>query len=148
MKRWLWTVYALLAVVGFTAWKYLITIGPTRFGSSEPVPTSGNYCIVAFGYLVTLLGVLLGSVYRQLRARADAGTTSVGDPRLFFGTVFTSVEFWMSMCGSPIVYALLWKSVGGGDLSALTIIALENGFCCTTILSNFVKAGGQQPYVG
>jgi hypothetical protein len=42
------------------------------------------------------------------------------------------------------VYALLWKSLEGGNQAGLTIMALQNGFCCTMVVGALVKRGPAQ----
>jgi hypothetical protein len=90
--------------------------------------------VIAFGYVITLVGVVLGAIYRELQARRARGEQRIATIPGLFGDVFRSIDFWMSACASPIVYALLWKSFAGGGIAALTIVGLQNGFCCTVIL--------------
>ncbi len=86
---------------------------------------------------MTVLGVVLGSAYRELQKMKEAGKTTVDGA--FFKNFLTSIDLWMSLIGSPLVYALLWKSVEGGSIASLTLIALENGFCCNVVISNIVR---------
>jgi hypothetical protein len=97
-----------------------------------------------YGYLVTLVGVILGSAYRELQAHKERGDPQIRSFSLFAKSVFLSVDFWMRSCRSPIVYALLWKSLDGGNVAGLSVIALQNGFCCTMVVSNFLKRGPEQ----
>jgi hypothetical protein len=71
----------------------------------------------------------------------DKGETRITNVPLFFKNVFTSIDLWMGLFGAPIVYALLWKSLEGGSVAGLTVIALQNGFCCTVIIANLMKKG-------
>jgi hypothetical protein len=135
-------LYLLCAVVGFLAWRYLITAQPLQFGANE-IPETQKVSVVVYGYLVTLLGVLLGSAYRELQARKERGDTQIGNISSFAKSVALSIDLWISLCGSPIVYALLWRSLDGGNVAGLTVIALQNGFCCTMVISNFLKRGPQ-----
>jgi len=136
-------LYIVLAGVGFAAWRYIIIQQPLRFGANE-APQTQNLGIVIYGYVVTLIGVLLGSVYRELQTRKERGESSIGNVSEFLKSVFLSLDMWMSLCGSPIVYALIWKSLDGGNTGGLTVIALQNGFCCTMLLSNLLKRGPNQ----
>jgi len=136
-------LYVALACVGFFVWRYLITAQPLRFGANE-TPETQAVPVVLYGYLVTLAGVILGSAYRELQARKEHGETQIGNVSAFAKSVFLSIDFWTSLCGSPIVYALLWKSLDGGNVAGLTVIALQNGFCCTMVISNFLKRGPEQ----
>ena len=136
-------LYVGLACVGFLVWHYLVTAQPLRFGANE-TPATQKVSVVMYGYLVTLAGVVLGSAYRELQARKERGETQISSLRGFARSVFLSIDFWTSMCGSPIVYALLWRSLDGGNVAGLTVIALQNGFCCTMVISNFLKRGPEQ----
>jgi hypothetical protein len=140
-------LFPVLSILGFIIWWRLVQPHELQFGA-QAVPVEGNFLIVIYGYLVTLLGVVLGSGYRELQKLRESGATRIENMRAFFKNIFSSVDLWLGLFGSPIVYALLWKSVAGGNISGLTIIALQNGFCCTVIISNFVRrneAGGQPP---
>jgi hypothetical protein len=136
-------LYVLLASIGFFAWHYLVTAQPLRFGANE-TPETQKVSVVIYGYLVTLAGVVLGSAYRELQARKERGETQIGSVPAFAKSVVLSIDFWTSLCGSPIVYALLWRSLDGGNIAGLTVIALQNGFCCTMVISNFLKRGPEQ----
>jgi hypothetical protein len=133
--------YALLAAVGLAGWTFLTRSEPKRFGANaEPVPPSG--LLVAYGYGVTLVGVVLGSAYRELQARKARGEVRIANWRKFASPVFRSIDLWMSLCGSPLVYAFLWRSFDGAGMAALTTVALQNGFCCTVIISSLISKGG------
>jgi hypothetical protein len=135
--------FAGLAAAGFFGWNFIVMNQPLRFGANE-TPQTQSFGVILYGYAVTLTGVLIGSVYRALQGLKEKDIKSVGDPGTFLKTMLSSVDLWMSVCGSPIVYALLWKSLDGGNIAGLTVIALENGFCCTMILNNFMKRGPAQ----
>jgi len=134
-------LFPLLAVSGFIIWWYLAQPRQLQFGA-QVIPAQGNYFIIAYGYLVTLAGVIIGCSYRQLQKLRDAGESNIQKPGLFLKQIASSIDLWMGIFGSPIVYALLWKSIDGGNISGLTVIALQNGFCCTLIISNFVATQG------
>lgn len=144
MKNWKVALrlvaYLALAVAGFLIFKHLATRQPLRFGANE-APATQNIGVVFYGYLVTLVGVLLGSAYRELQARRDRGDTQLKSVSEFAKSVLRSIDFWLSLCGSPIVYALLWKSLEGGSQAGLTIMALQNGFCCTMVVGALLKRG-------
>ncbi len=136
-------LYVALAVVGFLASRFVITAQPLRFGANA-IPETQTVTVVLYGYLVTLAGVVLGSAYRELQARKDRGETQISNVSAFAKSVLLSIDFWTSLCGSPIVYALLWRSLDGGNVAGLTVIALQNGFCCTVVISSFLKRGPEQ----
>lgn len=124
-------------VAGFVIWYYLISDQALRFGAQE-IPQQQSWGVISYGYLMTVLGVVLGSAYRELQKMKEAGQTQINGT--FFKNLLTSIDLWMSLIGSPLVYALLWKSVEGGSIASLTLIALENGFCCNVVISNIVKS--------
>jgi len=91
---------------------------------------------IGFGYLATVAGVILGSVYRQLRQLQDRRVQKV--PKGFLGNCLRSIDLWMGLCASPIVFALLMQASAGMNLPGIAIVALENGFCCLLIVNGFV----------
>lgn len=135
---------ALLASIGFVGLYWVAQRGPLVFGLNE-APEPQGLPVIAYGYAMTLIGVILGSTYRELQALRASGVKRITHIRRFFRDVFRSIDFWMSACGSPIVYALLWKSLEGGSVAALTIVALQNGFCCTIIIEKLMNPNGAQP---
>jgi hypothetical protein len=138
-RRWIRIpLFLLLALIGFLGWRYLIASEPLRFGANAAPEQQGTRVMI-YGYAITLLGVVLGSAYRELQARKQRGETRITSLRDFAGAVFLSLDFWMSLCGSPLVYALIWKSMSGGNIAGLSTIALQNGFCCTVIISSLIS---------
>jgi hypothetical protein len=147
-RRWIKIpLFLALAVIGIVGWRYLISSEPLRFGATA-VPEQQGTRVLIYGYAVTLAGVVLGSAYRELQARKQRGEMSLTSLRDFVGAVFLSLDFWMSLCGSPLVYALIWKSMDGGNIAGLSTIALQNGFCCTVIISSFMSKPNQPTPVG
>ena len=139
-------LFPLLAIIGFVAWWRLVQPQQLQWGA-QSIPASDNFLIVVYGYAVTLIGVMLGSGYRELQKLREGGKTNIENVGLFFKGIFSSIDLWMGLLGSPIVYALLWKSIDSSNVSGLTIVALQNGFCCTVIISNFTK-GKHEPTGG
>ncbi len=137
MKKF-YLFYPLLAVAGFIIWWKLSETKEIQFGANE-VAKQQSFLIIVYGFVITLLGVLIGACYRELQSMKDKGQTHIGSLKEFFKSIFTSIDLWMGLFGAPIVYALLWKSLDGGSVAGLTIIALQNGFCCTIITSNLMK---------
>lgn len=139
MKRW-WIrllVFPLLMLVGICGWVYIVRPEPSRFGAGA-TPEQQTAPVLVYGYVVTFVGVVIGSAYRELQARKQRGLTRIESVGEFVKSVFMSLDFWMSLCGSPLVYALLWRSADGGNVAGLTTIALQNGFCCTVIISSLM----------
>ena len=86
------------------------------------------------GFSATLLGVLLGVVYRELREVQATGEKRL-KVRAFFRDIRRSINLWLGMVGAPVVFALLLKSSEGARLGGFLVMALEHGFCCSIILN-------------
>jgi len=142
MKAFRGAAAVVLMVVGIGVYYWMTHREVLAFGMNE-APTQQGFAVIAYGYLLTVAGVILGSAYRELQARRARGEQRLSNVGGFVRDVFLSIDFWMSACGSPIVYALLWKSLEGGSVAALTIVALQNGFCCTVIVDRLVNQGSQ-----
>jgi hypothetical protein len=110
-----WLGLAALAAAGLGAWIYLAPVDRGSFGFAAPgaAAATTKVLVIAYGYGITVIGVVLGSFYRELQRRQSAGVTEIklGELR---HAVFGSTDFWMSLCGSPLVYALLLQSVATG----------------------------------
>lgn len=137
-------LFLLLAIIGIVGWRYLLGSELLRFGANA-APEQPGARVLIYGYVITLIGVVLGSAYRELQTRKQRGETTIRSPRRLLRAVFLSLDFWMSLCGSPLVYALIWKSMEGGNLAGLTTIALQNGFCCTVIIGSLISKPAQTP---
>jgi len=139
---WRWLSVAVVAAAGCTglAW-WLMIQSPVRFGAVAVTEDDGMGRLV-YGYLVTLVGVVLGAAYRNLQIRREAGEHEVGGVGQFLRTVFLSLDFWMGVCGSPLVYALLMRATEGGSMAGLTAIAIENGFFCTIVIRGLAPKVG------
>lgn len=140
----IWTFLACLAAIASAWWSFQLSHTPTiRFGAVA-VAESNGALMLAYGYAMTVLGVALGSAYRNLQDRQKRGQKKIAAIGAFLRGVFTSIDFWLGLVASPLVYALLLRSTEGGSVSGLTAIALQNGFCCTVIVSGIMEKGGQE----
>ncbi len=126
-------LFMLLFAAGFFGWFFLVGSEPLRFGANAEPQKLGIERLI-YGFLVTLVGVFFGSAFHELKRLKEGGQSHI-KPLKFFVGLLSSIEIWMGFCASPIVYALLMKNLGGGSDAGLTVIALENGFCCTLIAS-------------
>jgi hypothetical protein len=145
MRSWMKIpLFWLLAIIGIVGWRYLLGSELLRFGANA-APEQPSTRVLVYGYMITLVGVVLGSIYRELQTRKQRGDTSITSLRSLLASVFLSLDFWMSLCGSPLVYALIWKSMEGGNLAGLSTIALQNGFCCTVIIGSLISKPAQTP---
>jgi hypothetical protein len=114
----------------------------SSFGMFEGAETSGPLRFI-LSFLATIIGVICGSFYRELRGLQAKGEKSIQDLRSFFVGMFRSVDMWLGFAGSPIVYALLLKATDGMSLPGLLTVALENGFCCLIIVNGFIGRAEQ-----
>lgn len=114
----------------------------SSFGMFEGAETSGPLRFI-LSFLATIAGVILGSLYRELRNRQAKGETEIPDLGLFFGSMVRSVDMWLGFAGSPIVYSLILKATDGMSLPGLLVVALQNGFCCLIIVNGFVGKAEQ-----
>jgi hypothetical protein len=134
-------VLPLLGAVGAVIW-FRLAPGARAFGLFEKA-SSEQIVRITVGYLATVSGVVLGSLYRQLRQLREAGTPEVENPREFLSRAARSVDLWMGLCGSPIVFLLLARANEAMSLAGMVVVALENGFCCLIIVNGFIaKAEG------
>lgn len=126
----------LLAIAtGFISFQFLAPRGES-FGLFV---AGDENSVIRFGltYLATIGGVFLGSLYRALSALKDAGVGKV--PRRFIAGRLQSVDMWLGLVASPVVFALLMKASDGMTLPGLIILALENGFCALIIIESFTR---------
>jgi hypothetical protein len=128
----------LALVISFAIWWKLIDQHEQIFGA-QAIPFHNSWWFVVYGFVITLVGVFLGSTYRQLQALKEKGETQIKDIGAFFRTVLMSIDLWIGIVGAPIVYALLWKSMETVSVAGLTVVALQNGFCCTLVIANLVR---------
>lgn len=131
--------YALAAcalAIGLGAFWYLVPRSPSfgMFAGDDHV----NIGRFGAALAATIVGVVLGSLYRGLRALQQAGVTKIDQPLTFLSDIARSVDLWLGLAGAPIVYALLLQSTSGMALPGMLIVALENGFCCVVIINSFV----------
>jgi hypothetical protein len=137
----------LLAVAGgFLGYWYLLP-RTSAFGMFEAAgETHANRLLLSFAAVI--LGVVLGSFYRQLKRLQAQGKDSIDDAGAFVVQMFRSVDMWLGLVGSPIVYALLLQSANGMNLPGLLIVGLENGFCCLLLVNQFVSHQAAAPARG
>lgn len=149
MRR-MWLGFLLPAlVIGFGITFFFVSRSdvPGASGAFEGTSAKGWQLLAltaGYGFLVTIVGVILGAIYRRLIKLRNAGTETVKLPSLL-GDVFSSVDFLIGIVGAPIVYGLLWQSLADISIAGLTIIALQNGFASHAILDQFVGQGPRAP---
>jgi hypothetical protein len=110
---------------------------------------SKSWTIYILGFLVTILGVLCGTIYREAMERRNNGERQIsGDLKSFFRSIYKSTDFIMGVSASPIIFSLLIDAMNGISTTGFIIIALQNGFACSAIAGSLVtkntpKLGGQ-----
>ncbi|MEO8379838.1 MAG: hypothetical protein ABI779_09270 [Acidobacteriota bacterium] len=128
-------VSLLCAAIGFALFWFVAV--PQDHGFFSVGDSAGTRLLL--GFFATLLGVLLGSTYRQLARMKEANVQTIRSVRRFALNVVRSVDLWMGLVASPLVYGLLVQSAANMTLAGLVIVAIENGFCCLLIAENIVK---------
>jgi hypothetical protein len=137
MNLWIAAVVCLIsATAGFLLF---VELSPMpMLGMNETV--GDEYLRMLAGFGATLVGVVLGAAYRELRRHQAAGRRRI-NIRSFFRDLRSSIELWLGLIGSPVVFALLLNSSEGMDLLGVILIGLQNGFCCLVILNAFIEKG-------
>jgi len=131
-------------IVGLVAYWYLAP-RETSFGMFDEDGATGNFRF-ALTFIATLIGVALGSIYRELKDLQAQGIRTIPELKPFFSEVGRSTDLWLGLAGSPIVYGLLLQASNGMSLPGLIVVALQNGFCCLVIVNGFVgKKATPQP---
>ena len=90
-----------------------------------------------YAYLATVIGVFLGSFYRGLSALRISGTRRV--PSGFAAARLRSVDLWLGLVASPIVFVFLLRTTDGMSLPGLIIVGLENGFCELVVIESLMQ---------
>lgn len=139
-SRWILLV-VLLAIICFGISWWLMVRNPVRFGAVAVTASSGSGRLI-LGYILTLVGVIVGTAYRELQSRKDKGETILPDFNLFLKSIFLSIDFWLGICGSPLVYALIVQATEGGGMAGLAVMAIQNGFFCTVVISGLTPTKG------
>jgi len=127
-----------MAFLGAVAWFILNRVDGNPLGGIA-TPDAGDLFIVIYGYFTTVCGVLLGSAYRQLERLRALKQTRISSFRTLAADIGTSIDLWMSLLASPIVFALIWKTMDRTSYASVTIMALENGFACLAVISAMLK---------
>jgi hypothetical protein len=141
------TTAKILAAAGLIFWAYYFftyLLGAPLFLNTEDdnrVATQIGFAV--YGYVVLLVGVMLGAVYQELKiAKAE------GKKQILIGSTVRratkTADFWLGMFASPVVYAVLLQAI---DLTNVTIasfvgstlVGLQNGFVCNTIADSLIN---------
>lgn len=96
------------------------------------------------GFAATVAGVVLGSTYRHLAQLRQQGVQTMKSFRAQAVGIARSVDLWMGLVASPLVYGLLIQSLADVGRAGLVIVGLENGFCCLLIADAFMRRSSSQ----
>src|SRR5947209_8268619 len=87
-------------------------------------------------YLITVGGILLGSVYEALD---KTDRTKILRPREVLSYAFTSGS-WQGIIASPLVFAIIKGAIPSeGVTFSMSILAFENGFFWRSTLKKFTQ---------
>ncbi|MCT4607576.1 MAG: hypothetical protein N4A70_00050 [Pelagimonas sp.] len=86
------------------------------------------------GLALTIVGAILGAAYRALVELKASGVGRIENFRQLLSDIFRSVDLWISLAVSPMVFALLLSSTDGVATPGFILIALQNGFFCQAIV--------------
>lgn len=120
-------------VFGFAFFWWLVP-GGDSFGFFEG--SESDWVRLSVAFLSVVLGVILGSFYRQLK---QLNSQRIESLRSFFANTFRSVDMWLGLVGSPVLFALLLRATDGISVEGMVIIGLENGFCCLLLLNGLLQ---------
>jgi hypothetical protein len=131
------TLLPLIAIVaGYVIYSFMAPRA-SSFGFFEGAE-NGHTIRFMISFLATIVGVLLGSIYRELKSLQSRGVAKISSLTTFFVDIGRSIDLWIGLAGSPIVYSLVLQSTNGMSLPGLIVVALQNGFCCLVVLNGFI----------
>ena len=134
MRGLSWLLWILAAVAAALVWIWLF-VGSTSLFGAVAVASPTDWVKLVAGYLATVAGVILGSAYRGLHPKPNAGGR-IDNFGALASDIFRSRDLWAGLVASPLVFGLLYRTLDDAALSGLVVLGLENGFCCHTVVSN------------
>jgi branched-subunit amino acid transport protein AzlD len=137
-----------LAAVGLALWLgygYFFLLDSTHFLAENASPVINQVILIVYGYMVLLVGVFLGSVYRQLKALTANETVNIAS---VVRSALASKDFWLGMFASPVVYVVLLQAINLERFTiaafiGVTLVGLQNGFVCNVVADALI-AGRQR----
>jgi len=141
MSRLTWILLLTGALAAPVAW-YLLFAGQVPIFGAVAQSGPVNWTTAVIGYVATVAGVILGSAYRALRPNTKS-SGQIENFRALSLDIIRSRDLWAGLVASPLVFGLLYRTLDGVTLSGLCVLALENGFCCHTVVSN-LKVGSRR----
>jgi hypothetical protein len=142
MNRKISIIAVLLAVAGLVFWiayAELVLTDTPKFlvGESSLANSKAKAILIVYGYATLVVGVFLGSGYRELKERRTKDIKQIKIKELL-GSILHSTDFWLGLFGSPVVYAILLQAIDLNSASiasatGVTLVGLQNGFVCQSI---------------
>lgn len=142
-----------LALAGLAFWGYFLMRNifeiPLFLNSAGDSALPLQIAFGVYGYAVLLFGVVLGAVYREIRARRQAGRKTI---KIFtvMRQALSTIDFWLGVFASPVVYAVLLQAVDLTSISVsgfvgITLVGLQNGFACNAVADALLDSGRTAP---
>lgn len=105
-------------------------------GASHLIERIISYCFLLFG-------VAGGAICRELIQRRSKGQRRVKILSVGKG-IFRSIDFWIGVCGSPLIFAGVLSNTSEMTLEGLCMVAIENGFTCTIVVSTLLNTDARE----
>jgi hypothetical protein len=126
---------------------HLVTSGsgfiPRSGGGGET--TLGKALTGIYGFTMLMVGVALGGIYRRLVDIKKQGVAQV-QRRQLFSELGGSTDFLIGVVTSPVMFGMLWQTLGDISIGALTLVALQNGFAAHAASDQLVS-GAKLPFL-
>lgn len=115
-----------------------------RFFDTTSSESSLNDIInIAFGYTILLAGIVLGTWCRALIEKRDRGVNTI-NIRQFIKESFKSIDLWISVIASPIIYGSIVSNAGDINFGAFIYLALQTGFSSYIVVGTFLNKNPTQ----
>ena len=125
------------AVIGLGGWLWIMSSSASRVFGAFEVDRTGRVVLYVYGYVLTLASAYLGSAYRRLVTLRAQHKKRI--PKGFWRDTARSIEFGISICGSPVAFGLVMQTADGISLAGFTVVAIQNGFFCPLVVSLLQK---------
>lgn len=143
------TLARTLALIGLVFWSYYVLRHildvPLFLNSAGESSLPLQLAFGAYAYAVLLMGVVLGAIYREIRARRQAGRKTIKITAVMRHSVGTT-DFWLGVFASPVIFAMLLQAVDLTNIRlsgfvGITLVGLQNGFACNAVADALLDSG-------
>ena len=137
-----------LAVIGLIFWILYVAVYisnlPSFLVDNQQLSFQGQIIFGLYGYITLLIGVFLGAVYQSLIYERDNNNRRAVNIGKVIHDAVQSVDFWIGLFASPVVYAVLLQavdleSISAGAIFSLTLISLQNGYVCNRVADSVLN---------